>query len=77
MARWMVLYADDNGEGKCAIVDDRENCNMPFGPTAEDVLDNLPGYNSGGTTFIVELPNEGEPTVYSNDQELGRHFVDL
>lgn len=79
MARWMVLYRDENSEPKCAIVNDSNDCNLPFGVTAENVVHDLPDYNSGAGAFIMALPDEGEPDVYDleSDSEIGRQFIDL
>lgn len=79
MARWMILYSDDDGDPKCAVVNDTTNGNLPFGSAADEVLDNLPNRNSGATTFIVALGDDdgSEPDVYANDQEVGREFIDL
>lgn len=79
MARWMILYRDENSDPKCAIVDDTTNGTLPFGSEARSAITNLDGYNDGGGAFIVELPDEGEPTVYDmdSDNEVGRDFTTL
>jgi len=79
MARFMVLYSDDEGEGRCAIIDDHRGTTMPYGSLAEDAINDLPDYNAGGTTFILELTDDvsEDPVVICNDTEIARQFVDI
>ncbi len=79
MARWMVLYPDYDGEGKCAVIDDKNDCNMPYGSLAADAINDLPDINTSGTIFVIELSDEpaNDPMVISGDSEVGRQFVDI
>ena len=79
MARWMVLYADDNGEPKQAIVNDHSDIRMPYGNEAQSVINDLPDINTQGTVFIIEMGDDpsDDPMVVANDAEVGRQFIDV
>lgn len=77
MARWMLLYRDGDSNGKALIVNDTNNNQLPFDNAESICEEHGEDFNDGGGVFVIELPDEGEPSVFDGNDEVGRQFVDL